>query len=154
MEDYHVSKNNNPMDQKAVETEEKSTKLRSQIGLGRHSELGNRIKGSDNAEKTDQSVTSFNQMRFWRNRFESDRIRTFLDSRKKGVENTQSESDQRSINKTSTPERPLQRKRMTPLNSDKNMEDTKSTQDIPFLETEALRKPHIKVTFDHLYILN
>ena len=122
--------------------------------LGRHSVLGNRIKGSDKAEKTDQAVTSFNQMRFWRNRFESDRIRTFLDSRKKGVENTQSESDQRSINKTSTSERPLQRKRMTPLNSDKNVEDAKSTQDIPFLETEVLTKPHIKVIFDHLYILN
>jgi hypothetical protein len=71
------------IDQKAVETEEKGSKIKSHHG--RYSDIKKDLKNAEyknEIRNKDPTTTSFNQMNFWRNRFESDRIKTFMNSRK------------------------------------------------------------------------
>jgi hypothetical protein len=153
VDDYDVGNDNFVVDQKAVETSKESSKIKSQSGT--YFMRKTNAKGDDEITNTDQAVTSFNQMRFWRNRFESDRIKTFLDSKKGNLEKSKIAMSQSVNEKFDNSQRSLQRKKMPFLKtSDGEKEDDNNDKDdIPFLKDEPNNKPIIKVNFCFL-ILN
>ena len=123
-----IEKEEYDLDQKAVETQRVSARA----------SLDEQEKGT---EERDQKINSFHQMRFWRNRFESDRLRTFLNSKKNDTgENNQSEDNKKSSTL-------LQRKRVSNKKETTHENTGRSTleKDIPFLRAEHLKTNPPKV---------
>lgn len=117
-----IEKEEYDLDQKAVETQRVSARA----------SLDEQEKGT---EERDQKINSFHQMRFWRNRFESDRLRTFLNSKKNDTgENNQSDDNKKSSTL-------LQRKRVSNKKETTQENTGRSTheKDIPFLRAEHLK---------------
>ena len=140
-EDYDDDDSTYHLDQKAVETEEKSNKIR--LLTKQVKNKTKETKEKEDIKNTDQAINSFNQMRFWRNRFESDRIKTFLNSKKASIENSKAVKEH-GLTEGKTV-RPLQRKRMPFLKTDYEAQDAEKLEVIPFLKEEGQKEQVVKV---------
>ena len=140
-EDYDDDDSTYHLDQKAVETEEKSNKIR--LLTKQVKNKNKETKEKEDIKNTDQAINSFNQMRFWRNRFESDRIKTFLNSKKASIENSKAVKEH-GLTEGKTV-RPLQRKRMPFLKTDYEAQDEEKLEVIPFLKEEGQKEQVVKV---------